>query len=1171
MPHTDLRPLLISAIFIPHSMSVVRRHLQGKTARQSQAFQTHARRYLEAYLPDSGFEFSLTNRYQRPSAPLAASLADASAVAESSATGAAAGAKASWKLKAASPLAATTLRPKGRRSGDLPGQGLPSRTGSKADLCVVAVKSFKPGDLIPCKGGVKDLTKAEDESLRNEAAASRENKVKQCYSGGLGQGRDFSIIKSSMRNCSQLLLGPARFVNHDCEPSVQFYRNGQQMMFKVLRPIQPNEEILVGYGEHYFGWQNCECLCATCEARGSGAFAREGFNSLTEREATEAAKKNASPDSSADSKRLLSLRIRSRKSSPNYTAANGRSPSTSSATATPHRLESLTGAEEYAKRRSNSQSSNGIRNSVTPSDRELIDPADARGPKCQCLTCGGPFYAPETWWLPDECKRCERHYRIYKADWPHRVPTEGAFAALSQQFAAKQKVGSSSGTNVQSAPVSVSHQLLATDRSKPIAQEKDQVRVVARGAEKKRSAPKNTDSHPPDSPASLLSCANTSYGGTPIRLSPLWPTDMDQGNDQTTLASAKQAGKRRSHAVPSDRRNESAVEASTRIADRASLRNTTQRSTNLAPPSDSGSELTEQSTDQEIVKTVLLMSRSVSATSNASSSSCEVPSGPKMLGKSAKTETLAMYWGAEEGGKRVRKASSSGPISLAAKAATQGHERKRSKSGHRRTASATQRASVFGADSDDDDATHVKSISAKRQPSATRLAASPSSATSSKSPPKVACDSLGTVVGASENLSVTHRANTSRGGEETPTSLASASASNTTAAFGGQSVLQLATYGAERTSIKNLAAFWSAGVESGSRTRRQTQRELLLLSGQAQAKERGSSSPKRGRGQSVDSLPSRGSGVVASGNKRARVRRAKSRVSEGVSTLAQPRPEAGESQQGRLSEKGVLDAKHGDVSQRGRSPLSVADTGSISPKPPSGHIAVASIAKQNGITIASSPLAAKDMSSPVQSSAWPGVSPKTDAVPAVKAPLGPGASPASYQVIPGRKNLRIGRPSSMSRPLSLGAPCAPPNAKLASPQLSALKSEISALPVSLNSDGLADQSPQPSSALDLPLHASPSIVKVGGQTAPSPSFSAISLDGDHSEALVRVKQEQSDISLIAPARVHEDMGNIRNDKSGLQVVKHEDASVLKIKAEPRITSLATVLHVNGGHSNSRQG
>ncbi|WFD16663.1 [histone H3]-lysine(4) N-trimethyltransferase [Malassezia arunalokei] len=49
---------------------------------------------------------------------------------------------------------------------------------------------------------------------------------------------------------------------------------------------------------------------------------------------------------------------------------------------------------------------------------------DANGPNCECLTCHGAFRAPEKWWTPDECARCERHYKLFKCDWPYRSPKE---------------------------------------------------------------------------------------------------------------------------------------------------------------------------------------------------------------------------------------------------------------------------------------------------------------------------------------------------------------------------------------------------------------------------------------------------------------------------------------------------------------------------------------------------------------------------------------------------------------------------------------------------------------------------------------------------------------------------------------------------------------------------
>ncbi|CAO1630423.1 unnamed protein product [Parajaminaea phylloscopi] len=1010
-------------------MSVVRKHLQRKTPRQTQAFQTHARRYFEAYLPDSGFEFSLTNRYQRSLAPLASSLLDASSIAESSAAGAAAAAAeaASQGNTAAPSRPASLSKTKGRRSGELHGQGGHSQSGSKADLCVVAVKKFKPGDLIPCKGGVKDLTKAEDEALRNEAAASRESKPKQPYSGVLGQGRDFSIIKSSMRNCSQLLLGPARFVNHDCEPSVQFYRNGQQMMFKVLKPIQVNEEVLVGYGEHYFGWQNCECLCATCESKASGAFAREGVETLEQKEAAEEERSKASPaETSTEMKRTPSQRLRERKVSPRTTPTHA-GPTSS---ATPTRLDLALGSgEEYANRRSNSHSSIGIRNSVVPSDRELIDPAQARGPKCQCLTCGCPFYAPETWWLPDECRRCERHYRIYKADWPHRIPTEGAFAALSQQFAAKQSVGSSAAGG-NGTPSSSELAAPSGDKAKTKKHGHEKGDTTRADAGKSRhNARKIVHSPPPESTASLSSNASVSQNGTPIRLSPLRTIEIAKESDQTPRPVGQQAMKRSTSSKTLAKRSaEGALARGDADDSQKETRNSSQKA-HRPPPSESGSELTEQSTDHDNARNSGAMSRSDSSSSSAS----DTPSGPKMLGKSAKTETLAMYWGAEEGGKRVRKASSNGPVSLAAKAALQGHEKKRGKNGHRRTASATRRPSVFEPDSEEDESYRTASPADKKGLLANepKIVPSPPLATDASSangPSQARSAHIDATNGG--NVAMPRTSGRPVVEREQPASIPGIADVPSPAA----SVPQLATHGTERTSIKNLAAFWSAGVDSGSRTRRQANRDPLLLSAQNHLRERGSNSPKRSRRQSTDSLPSSvGDSSVGHGSKKARVRKSMGRASESGTPVAQANSEAASSRRASLSEKPALEQAPMDMDEGVASQSSTAvhttqpqQTENLQP------LLVSPLEPTLADDAAPSSASLAPALVPVlpDSPAWPGVVPRgtnDTSVPAAAAsPL--GGPPASYQVIPGRKNLRIGRPSSMSRPMSAGAPSAPPPA-----------------------------------------------------------------------------------------------------------------------------------------------
>ncbi|KAF1808800.1 hypothetical protein P152DRAFT_485199 [Eremomyces bilateralis CBS 781.70] len=78
--------------------------------------------------------------------------------------------------------------------------------------------------------------------------------------------RDFSIVMSSRKKAPSLFLGPARFANHDCSANATLSTRGMQgMQVVATRPIDVGEEITVTYGEDYFGDDNYECLCATCE------------------------------------------------------------------------------------------------------------------------------------------------------------------------------------------------------------------------------------------------------------------------------------------------------------------------------------------------------------------------------------------------------------------------------------------------------------------------------------------------------------------------------------------------------------------------------------------------------------------------------------------------------------------------------------------------------------------------------------------------------------------------------------------------------------------------------------------------------------------------------------------------------------------------------------------
>ncbi|KEQ66738.1 uncharacterized protein M437DRAFT_16343, partial [Aureobasidium melanogenum CBS 110374] len=77
---------------------------------------------------------------------------------------------------------------------------------------------------------------------------------------------DFSVVMSSRKKRPSLFLGPARFANHDCNANAKLVTLGHNGMTIVsVRDIDIGEEITVTYGEDYFGEDNCECLCATCE------------------------------------------------------------------------------------------------------------------------------------------------------------------------------------------------------------------------------------------------------------------------------------------------------------------------------------------------------------------------------------------------------------------------------------------------------------------------------------------------------------------------------------------------------------------------------------------------------------------------------------------------------------------------------------------------------------------------------------------------------------------------------------------------------------------------------------------------------------------------------------------------------------------------------------------
>ena len=70
-----------------------------------------------------------------------------------------------------------------------------------------------------------------------------------------------------------LVVGSITFVNHDCAPNSQFVQEKEKLVgLQAIKDIMVGEELTIFYSNDYFGRNNKDCECRTCEGNGEGAF-----------------------------------------------------------------------------------------------------------------------------------------------------------------------------------------------------------------------------------------------------------------------------------------------------------------------------------------------------------------------------------------------------------------------------------------------------------------------------------------------------------------------------------------------------------------------------------------------------------------------------------------------------------------------------------------------------------------------------------------------------------------------------------------------------------------------------------------------------------------------------------------------------------------------------------
>ena len=111
------------------------------------------------------------------------------------------------------------------------------------------------------------------EGEKMETLLGKTAEISEEQEKSLGErGVDTSCIIETSKSLL-IVNGPVCCVNHDCRPNCEFYQlPSGDICLVAKRKIRLNEELTISYGAGYFGREQKNCQCQTCEGQMMGAY-----------------------------------------------------------------------------------------------------------------------------------------------------------------------------------------------------------------------------------------------------------------------------------------------------------------------------------------------------------------------------------------------------------------------------------------------------------------------------------------------------------------------------------------------------------------------------------------------------------------------------------------------------------------------------------------------------------------------------------------------------------------------------------------------------------------------------------------------------------------------------------------------------------------------------------